>query len=95
VRHLKVMPDYQCWPLWDVDEPDNVDPASLGITPALQARLRAWAELFEEGFDWDDPGNSPPRPPAWQEAFDAEGRRLVADLQVELGDGVAVRYWQD
>jgi hypothetical protein len=89
------MADYQCWPLWDEDEPDNVDPASLGLSATLQERLTAWADDFEEGFNWDDPAASPDREPGWAEAFDATGRALAADVQRELGPDAVVRYWRD
>jgi hypothetical protein len=86
-----VAADYGCWPIWDEDEPDNVDPASLGLSTELQERLHAWSASFEEGFDWDDPANSPPPSPGWQEAFDTEGRCLAAAIQLELPE-CAVRY---
>ena len=85
MRTIKLMADYRCWPLWEAGE--NIDPASLPLSGALQARLLAWAEAFEAGFDWDDPAASPPMAPDALAAFEEEEERLVEDLARELGPG--------
>lgn len=95
---IKVMPDYQCWPLWwDSGAPDigNIDPASLGLPAPLVADLTAWAERFEAGFDWDDPGRSPAPTSEEALAFEAEGRSLARRVAAALGPGAVVRYWKD
>ncbi|RYF95399.1 MAG: hypothetical protein EON95_01730 [Caulobacteraceae bacterium] len=84
MRTIRLMADYQCWPLWDED--GNVDPADLPLSDALRRRLVAWAQAFEAGFDWDDPAASPPMSPQAEAAFVAERERLGADLQAELGE---------
>lgn len=92
---LKVMPDYECWPLWREDMVGNVDPASLAITPALRDRLFRWAQTFDNTLIRDDPAASGFGSPESEGAFDAEGRALALDLQRELGDSTKVRYWRD
>jgi len=47
-RRLKLMPDYQCNPLWEYEEPPgdlytNPDPAELPLSQATIRDLRAWA----------------------------------------------------
>ncbi|WP_346619112.1 hypothetical protein [Blastococcus montanus] len=65
-------------PLWT--DGGNTDPAELGVSAALAARLDEWNELFQEHFHWDG---------GWRDAgararFAAEGPRLLRDLQREL-----------
>ena len=37
LRNIKLMPDYYCWPLWDMDSVGNLGPNRLPITPELRA----------------------------------------------------------
>lgn len=92
MRTLKLMTDYRCWPLWE--DGDNLDPASLPLSADLQARLLAWAEVFDNALDWDDPGNSPPMPPETEAAFEAEGDLLADDLAGELGPAWRIWRWR-
>jgi len=100
-RPIKVMADYGCHPLWwDSAHPawaafagavGEIDPAALGLSPALQAALREWAALYDRSLDPDDPAATP-SPAA---AFDATGRDLARRLAAELGASATVRYWLD
>lgn len=92
---LKVMPDYQCWPLWREDIIDNVDPASLPISDALRLQLLGWAQKFDDILVWDDPASSKFASPKAEAAFEAEGRELATQLQRELAAVASVRYWRD
>jgi hypothetical protein len=42
---IKVMADYECWPLWNGD---NLDPDSLPLSTYLREQLAAWAERYDE-----------------------------------------------
>ena len=93
---LRVMADYDCWPLWNDDDPDNVDPATLPISAALLDRLARWQQRFDDLLDRADPARSPGFATDYAEAaFEAEGRQLAEDLRRELGPGTPVRYWRD
>jgi hypothetical protein len=87
------MPDYHSYPLWDVDDPDNVDPATLPLSDALRARLEAWADAYDAILNPDDPAASGFAGEAAARAFDAEGVRLWHALAAELGPGYAVAYY--
>jgi len=89
------MPDYDCWPLWNEDDPDNVDPASLPISPALLDRLARWQQQYDDSLDRADPASTPEWPPEVEAAFEAEGRAMTVALQRELGPAIQVRYWRD
>lgn len=55
---LRLQPEYQCWPTWDDETFSNVDPARLGLSEELVARIEAWDRLFQNGYLPDDPFNS-------------------------------------
>lgn len=62
MKKMKLMADYQCFPLWRVNEGDfsdyNIDPDGLPISPGLKSSLLAWAEQFDAILNWDDPASS-------------------------------------
>ena len=55
---LRLAPEYQCWPLWDDETYTNIDPESLGFSAELIERIRRWDDLFQNGYNPDDPFNS-------------------------------------
>lgn len=57
-RCLRLAPEYQCWPLWDDESFTNIDPDTLGLSAALQERIRSWDQLFQNGYKPDDPFRS-------------------------------------
>lgn len=70
---LRLAPEWECWPLWDDQTGDNLDPRDLDLPPALLARLVAWDEVFQATFNRDDPLASVLPGDAWRE----EGRALA------------------
>ena len=95
---LKLMPDYDCFPLWWVEHPHglvgDVDPAFLPLAPATRKRLLAWARVFDESLDRDDPAQSPPEPPEALAAFASEGLALLKLLRAELAQEYEVVYYR-
>ncbi len=63
-NNLKLMADYDCWCLWDMDIIENIDPETLPISKNLKQKLQKWeidynATLvrdnpIESGFKTDD-----------------------------------------
>jgi hypothetical protein len=92
---VKVMPDYQCWPLWREDEVGNVDPASLDITSGLRDRLLDWAKQYDATLNRDDPAASGFSSPETEEVFERAGRAIAVEIQNELIGKATVRYWRD
>lgn len=87
MRTLKLMADYDCWPLWEAS-PDvigNVDPGGLPISQRLKDRLSLWAADYDATLDRGDPRQSGFLTPEDEVAFSARGAALAADLQAELG----------
>ncbi|RXK55848.1 hypothetical protein ESB00_08180 [Oleiharenicola lentus] len=88
------MADYHCWPLWHhgSSKVGNIDPRSLGLSTALQTRLKHWAEEYDSHLDLSDPA-AVSWTPEEETAFDREGRRLCTALANEVGSGFDVCFF--
>jgi hypothetical protein len=87
MRKIKLMADYDCFPLWEADagRAGDLDPNVLPISQVLKERLLRWASTFDATLDRDDPRLSGFATPAEKITFSTEGVVLGADLQEELG----------
>ncbi|MBV1829697.1 hypothetical protein HNW77_01505 [Komagataeibacter sp. AV436] len=90
MKHIKVMADYACYPLWHAGPragEGDFDPATLPISDGLKKDLDAWRCEFDAILDWNDPGgpNTGFETPDTRDAFDRQGTELAARLQSELG----------
>ena len=49
MKTIKLMPDYQCYPLWDMTpgEYGDLDPMTLPIPELLQSQLMDWARVLD------------------------------------------------
>ena len=91
-RWVKVMAEYECWPLWIPVPPRNLDPRELPISDVLDDDLATWARDFDMTYVRDDPVSSGFATVALAESFVARGAALVDRLQAELGDEWHVEY---
>jgi hypothetical protein len=86
-KRVKVMADYQCDPLWALDEERYgcFAPDLIGLSRELTADLNAWAVAYDTSLNLDDPAS-----PIWTDAeyatHAAEGRRLAGRLKRERPD---------
>lgn len=86
---LRFMPDQGRWPTWSLDDiPEPVDPAILGLSDGLLARIGAWDDAYQATFD-DDPYKEPfvwefPDVAA-ERAWVLEGRAIAEALRQEWG----------
>ena len=89
------MPDYECWPLWDMDNLGDIDPKELPISEFLQHEVESWAKKFDSILDWDDPGNSGGFQTDEEEKLFAEkGWLILAELKKELPNtNIFVKGW--
>lgn len=80
------MPDYNCWCIWDMDVPKNINPDTLPISSVLKKRLHEWESTFDETLDLGDHTKI---------GFDSEqeyidfcnlGWNLLDDLRSEMPD---------
>jgi len=83
-KRIKVMADYQCDPLWALDEDRYgcFSPDMIEMSPELNADFKAWAADYDTSFNPDDFTNG-----NWTDEqyarHDAEGRRLAERLKRE------------
>ncbi|MDR6236878.1 hypothetical protein [Pseudomonas oryzihabitans] len=92
MKYIKLMADYQCYPIWNMSpgEYGDMAPCELPISKELQERLLKWAAIYDETLDVDYPPNSGFKSEELEREFKFEGERLVASLRDELGPGFFV-----
>jgi hypothetical protein len=92
---IKLMPDYECSPLWWDDEPGrmgDIDPEEIGLDAALKADLFAWADRYDATLDQDYPPDSKFTTKELLHAFVRDGEMLAERVRMALGAGWEVRY---
>ncbi|MET3213173.1 UNVERIFIED_ORG: hypothetical protein ABIC48_000916 [Burkholderia territorii] len=92
MRTIKLMADYQCFPLWEASPGavGNIDPKDLPISLLLQQRLIAWAAIFDATLNMNDPASSGFASEQAISDFRKEGEALARQLQDELGAAYVV-----
>jgi len=97
VEKIKLMADYECYPLWWVnsDKIGNIDPETLPLSQETISRLEKWEESYNATLNWQDPGNSPDLSPEEEAAFEQEGISLWKQLQKELAPNYEVVYFSE
>jgi hypothetical protein len=89
---VKVMADYECWPLWNGE---NLDPDSLPPSAYLREQLAAWAERYDETLLDEYPPESGFLSGSEAEKFVEDGRELAQMFGRELGHEYAVTYFNE
>jgi hypothetical protein len=90
-----VGPEIAAFPLWNRSPtgfPGMLRSSALPISDGLVERMTDWNEFFEvhDTAEGDDTATEQ----EW-EAWEAVGRSLSAELQVEIGDSVRVYFYLD
>ncbi|MGO4815704.1 hypothetical protein AB4156_40025 [Cupriavidus sp. 2MCAB6] len=87
MRAIKLMADYQCFPLWEASpgEVGNIDPEGLPIWQDLKTKLANWARQYDETLNMDYPPDSGFENAAVEAQFKQEGYLLADRLRMELG----------
>ena len=93
MKNIKLMPDYGCFALWDLDNLGDLNPQTLPIPERLKIRLDAWADTYQATLNEADPAESGFETEALLRDFDAEGRRMWQELRAELGSEYTVQYY--
>ena len=83
------MADYECYPLWEGDGLDDLDPWSLNIPSDLAAAITAWGDEYDATLNREDPAASGFTDVSTAEAWLLTGAHLAARLRRE---GIAVQY---
>lgn len=92
MKTIKLMPDYHCYPLWDMTPYKycDLDPQKLPISRPLQIQLMDWAKVYDETLNIEYPVDSGFSSVDTKNAFEAEGARLANRLRDELGPELTV-----
>lgn len=92
MRTIKLMADYQCFPLWEVSPEivGNINPQDLPISSMLKQALMMWAAKFDATLNMDDPVSSGFGSERAANEFREEGDALAQRLQEELGKNYVV-----
>ncbi|MDX8237708.1 hypothetical protein SLL78_05125 [Acinetobacter pittii] len=92
---IKLMPDYQCYPLWEYDELGlvaNLNPEDLPISKVLIDKLILWSDMYDENLYLDDPINSGFKSIEDEKKFQLLGEELFKSLREELIDQYEIIY---
>lgn len=92
-KYLKLMAEYGYHTLWDEDGAVNQE--KIPLSPETKHRLFAWASIYHERLNWQDPAATAPWSQEHLQAFEEEGRALWEQLRHELGDEYAVTYFSE
>ena len=90
---IKLMTDYNYYPLWDMDDVGDIDPTELPLSEATIERLLNWQKIYDGIIDWDDPASAGFASAQEEIAFEREGISLWKQLQKELGDEYEIVYF--
>ena len=91
-RILRLAPEYGCWPTWDQDTGDTIDPVDLPIPRDLADRLKHWDDLFQATLDQNYPPDSRFPDHVAEIAWRAEGEAIYAALCDVLGADRVTRH---
>lgn len=93
-KRLKLMPDYDCYPLWYSDSDfGNVEPTTLTLSQATRDRLESWAKKYDDTLNEEYPPNSGFVTPEEEAEFELEGVLLWLQLRRELAPDYEVVYY--
>lgn len=97
IRRIKLMADYDCFPLWDLGDagPANLDTADLPIPVDLLLDLRAWTRRYDDTLDRADLMNSGFPSPEDHAEFAKTGSKLALWLAKSLGSSWSVVYFNN
>ena len=94
VTNVKLMADYECFPLWgmDVGQIGEIDPNWLPLSEETKRKLIDWGKKYDHTLNRSNPASSGFKSQEAEEHFEREGYRLWKELQVELGSQYRVYY---
>jgi hypothetical protein len=86
-RAIKVMADYDCHPLWALDEDlvGDFPPEDIGVSAELCRDLKEWAQSFNASLDRENPADTLVTPEE-HAAHEQKGRQLAIRIARERPD---------
>jgi hypothetical protein len=92
LKRIKLMTDYCCFPLWDLETGDNLNPEDLPLSVQTKKKLTDWATIYDQILDWNNPILSGFKSAQEELSFEQQGWDLAIELQKELGCDYQV-FW--
>ncbi|WP_371804869.1 hypothetical protein [Candidatus Lokiarchaeum ossiferum] len=92
---IKLMPDFQCDPLWwgkDSAKVGNIDPNTLPISSFLKKKLFDWAKQFDSTLNLKEPNQSTEFEDLNMVKFQEEGKNIKYLLECEIGHKYQIEY---
>ncbi|HBJ91824.1 MAG TPA: hypothetical protein DDZ43_03000 [Hyphomonadaceae bacterium] len=86
---LKLMPEFECWPVWFGGEymiEGCVDPAILPLSNKLVEDLNDWTDWWDRQYNRQDPLSSGFKDTGEAARFNARGREVLEQLKLEMPD---------
>lgn len=96
MKHIKLMAEYGCRPLWMVDDPHylgDIDPRDLPLSEEIFLQLEHWSYIFADTLVWDDPARSGFKTKEEEDRWDQEGVLLWKKLQQELSTDYQIDFF--
>jgi hypothetical protein len=95
MRKLKLMADYECYPLWEIFEDglENLDPKILGLSNDLYKSLARWASEYDASLNTNEPLHSGFSSEEAEKKFESEGLMLFEGLKEQLNADWVVTYY--
>ena len=90
MSRLRIVPDYDCWPIWD-EEGEMNQPSDYPLSQETIERMDKWQAKIDSKLNLADPELTGFKPEEW-EAFQEEGRELARRMQEELGNEYEIWY---
>ena len=92
MRMVKLMADYECFPLWEASpgQVGNINPDELPISAGLRSKLAQWAAEYDATLNRDDPAQSGFPTDEAKAEFKRTGTELGEQLKSELGSNFSV-----
>jgi len=92
---IKIMPDYDCFPLWKIGNKsvENIAPQQLPISDNLKSLILSWQRKFDLTLNRKDPLESGFRTHLEEKLFEDEGIIIWKQMKIELGDLYDVKYF--
>jgi hypothetical protein len=91
-KKIKLMTDYGCWCLWDIENIGNLDPEKLPISKPLKQSLNLWECEYDATLNRNDPIKSGFKSHESLQAFNKVGGNLFKRLLQELPDSEIFYY---
>ncbi len=97
MKEIKLMADYDCYPLWKTwrREYDNVAPETLGLSESLIQDLILWADKYDSTLNRQNPVESGFKSCQDEQDFEQEGMRLFNCLKSQLEGEYLVVYFSN